>query len=158
MESTNTLREQLIKLLGWKAAHVNFDDVVEGVPSHMQGVRPEGLPYSPWELLEHMRITQRDILDFCRDPSYQAPKWPDDYWPRETFPPTEDTWQESVAAFRSDRKALQDLVADPTLDLYTQIPHGDGQTYLREVVLVADHSAYHLGEFVAVRRLLGVWK
>jgi hypothetical protein len=158
MEASNMLREQLIKLLDWEDAHVNFDHAVEGVPPHMRSVRPEGLPYSPWELLEHMRITQRDILDFCRDPSYQAPKWPDDYWPAGPVPPSEQAWQESADAFRSDRKALQVLVADPTLDLYAAIPHGDGQTYLREVVLVADHSAYHLGEFVAVRRMLGVWK
>jgi hypothetical protein len=152
------LREQLIKLLGWQDAHVNFDSAVEGIPTPLQGVRPEGLPYSLWQLLEHMRLTQRDILDFCRDSVYKAPKWPDAYWPKGTVPPTPEAWEESVAAFRADRKSLERLVGDPTLDLYAKIPHGEGQTYLREVVLVADHSAYHLGEFVAVRRLLGVWK
>jgi DinB superfamily len=155
---SDMLREQLVKLLSWQDAHVSFDDAVPDVPTQMQGVRPEGLPYSPWELLEHMRITQRDILDFCRDPAYEAPKWPDDYWPKTPVPPTPADWEESVAAFRADREALAALVAEPTLDLYMKIPHGEGQTYLREVVLVADHSAYHLGEFVAVRRLLGVWR
>lgn len=152
------LREQLIKLLGWQDAHVNFDDAVEGIPPQLQGVRPEGLPYSLWQLLEHMRLTQRDILAFCLDPSYEAPKWPDDYWPKSTIPPTSEDWQESVLAFRADRESLKGLISDPTLDLYERIPHGEGQTYLREVVLVADHSAYHLGELVAVRRLLGIWR
>ena len=158
MEQNEMLREQLIKLLGWQDAHVNFDDAVEGIPAQSHGVRPEGLPYSPWQLLEHIRLTQRDILDFCRDPSYEAPKWPDDYWPTSTIPPTQEAWQESVTAYGADREALQELIADPELDLYAKIPHGEGQTYLREVLLVADHSAYHVGELVAVRRLLGVWK
>jgi len=158
MEQTDVLREQLIKLLSWQDAHVNFDDAVEGIPPQLQGVRPEGLPYSLWQLLEHMRLTQRDILDFCRDQAYEAPKWPDNYWPKSTIPPTPEAWQESVAAFRADREALEELIADATLDLYAKIPHGEGQTYLREVVLVADHSAYHLGELVAVRRLLGAWR
>jgi hypothetical protein len=158
MEQSDMLREQLIKLMGWEDAHVSFDAAVEGVPPQFQGVRPEGLPYSPWQLLEHMRLTQRDILDFCRDPGYEAPQWPDDYWPKSTIPPTPEAWQESVAAFRADREALEELIADPTVDLYATIPHGTGQTYLREVVLVADHSAYHVGELVAVRRVLGVWR
>jgi DinB superfamily len=157
-EQSDMLREQLGKLLSWQEAHVNFDDAVAGIPAQKQGVRPEGLPYSLWELLEHIRITQRDILDFCRDPAYQAPKWPDDYWPKSTIPTQPESWPESVAAFRADRDALARFIAEPTLDLYAKIPHGDGQTYLREALLVADHSAYHLGEFVAVRRLLGVWK
>jgi len=151
-------REQLIKLLDWQDAHVNFDVVVDGIPPPKQGVRPEGLPYSPWELLEHMRITQNDILSFCKDPNYKTPSWPDEYWPKSTTPPTPEDWQHSVAAFRADREALQGLVSDPALDLYAEIPHGEGQTYLREVLLAADHAAYHLGELVAVRRLLGVWK
>lgn len=158
MEQTDILREQLKKLLGWEDAHVNFDAAVEGVPASLQGALPERLPYSLWQLLEHMRLTQRDILDFCRNPAYEAPKWPDDYWPKTASPPTSKAWQESVAAFRADRESLEALVADTTLDLYARIPHGEGQTYLREVLLVADHSAYHVGEFVAVRRLLDVWK
>lgn len=158
MEQSDKLREQLVKLLGWQDAHVNFDDAVEGIPLQKQGVRPDGLPYSPWQLLEHMRLTQRDILDFCRDPAYEAPKWPDDYWPKSANPPTPEAWQKSVDTFRADREELAGLIADPTLDLYATIPHGEGQTYLREVLLVADHSAYHIGELVAVRRLLGVWR
>jgi hypothetical protein len=158
MDHNDMLREQLIKLLSWQDAHVNFDAAVEGIPLQLYSVRPEGLPYSPWELLEHMRLTQRDILDVCRDPTYEAPKWPDGYWPRSTIPPTPESWQESVAAFLGDREAFVEFIADPRLDLYAKIPHGEGQTYLREVVLVADHSAYHVGELVASRRLLGAWR
>ena len=158
MNQDDRLREQLIKLLGWQDAHVNFDTAVADIPPHLLGVRPEGLPYSPWQLLEHMRLTQRDILDFCRNPTYEAPEWPDQYWPETAATPTPETWQESVSAFRADRQELQRLVADPALDLYAEVPHGEGQTYLREVLLVADHTAYHVGELVAVRRLLGAWK
>lgn len=158
MSQSDNLRKQLITLLDWQDAHVNFDSAVEGIPPSLQGVRPEGLPYSPWELLEHMRLTQNDILDFCRKRDYKAPKWPEEYWPKTTSPPTTNDWQESITDFRADRHSLQSLIADPGLDLYAEIPHGEGQTYLREVLLVADHSAYHVGELVAVRRLHGIWK
>ena len=158
MDQTEALRSQLIKLLGWSDAHVDFETAVEGIPDELRGERPRGLPYSPWQLLEHMRITQRDILDFCRDPAYKQPKWPDDYWPGTAAPASADAWDESVAAFRADRRALTDLIADAGLDLFAQVPRGQGQTYLREVLLAADHSAYHLGELVAVRRLLDAWK
>ncbi len=152
------LRRHLLKLLGWRDAHVDFDAAIEDIPAEFYGVQPEGVPYSLWQLLEHLRFTQRDILDFCRDPAYAAPKWPDDYWPATVAPPTPEAWHDSVAAFRADQEAMSELVADPSLDLFARIPHGDGQTYLREVLLVADHNAYHLGEVVAVRRLLGIWK
>jgi hypothetical protein len=105
-----------------------------------------------------MRLTQSDILNFCRNPNYKAPEWPDEYWPKTTSPLKANDWQKSIDAFLADRHSLQSLIADPPLDLYAKIPHGDGQTYLREVLLVADHSAYHVGELVAVRRLLGAWK
>jgi hypothetical protein len=158
MNQNDILREHLSKLLDWGDAHVDFDAAVDGIPPALQGVRPEGLPYSPWELLEHMRFTQNDILNFCRDSNYKAPTWPEAYWPKTVSPPTPDDWQESINSFRTDRQAMQSLAADPALDLFAKIPHGEGQTYLREVLLVADHSAYHLGELIAVRRLLGVWK
>ena len=114
------------------------------------------LPYSPWQLLEHMRIAQHDIFDFCRNPNYVEMKWPDDYWPNPE-PPGADAWEKSVAAFRRDREALKQFFADPSLDLLAAIPHGTGQTYLREALLIADHNAYHLGQLVAVRRVLGNW-
>lgn len=150
-------RATIARSLDWKEAHVGFDRAVGGIPPELRGVQPEGLPYSPWQLLEHLRLAQRDILDFCRDPEYAAPEWPDDYWPPTAAPPSAEAWERSVAAFRADREALKQLAADSNLDLAAEIPHGDGQTYLRELLLVADHSAYHVGELVVVRRLLGVW-
>lgn len=155
--SDQALRAQLAAALDWEAAHATFDAAVDGVPPEARGRIPEGLPYSPWRLLEHLRITQWDILDFCRNAEYQEMRWPDDYWPSTDAPPTSAAWDESVAAFRADRDALKALATDESIDLFARIPHGDGQTYLRELLLVIDHTAYHVGELVAVRRLLGVW-
>jgi uncharacterized damage-inducible protein DinB len=157
MPST-AIRDLLSKALAWQDAHVTFDDVVAGIPLDARGVQPEGLPYSAWQLLEHLRITQRDILDFCVDANYVEKKWPDDYWPPSPAPSSDAAWQGAIRAFVEDRKALQALAADTSLDLEVRIPHGTGQTYMRELVLVIDHSAYHVGQLVLVRRLLGVWK
>jgi uncharacterized damage-inducible protein DinB len=157
MESSQELRAQLARFLGWKDAHAGFDAAVTGIPPQLRGVRPTGLPRSAWELLEHLRLTQRDILDFCRHPDYVEPSWPADYWPPTAAPPVSEAWEASVASFRRDRGALQQLTVDPRLDLLATIPHGTGQTYLREILLVGDHSAYHVGQLVLVRRLLGVW-
>jgi len=158
MDQNSELRNHLVKLLTWNDAHVDFDKAVHGVPPSVQGGRPQSMPYSPWELLEHLRLAQRDILDFCRDPAYAAPKFPAGYWPGAEAPPTPEAWDQSVAEFRADREALCDFISDPSLDLFSQIAHGDGQTYLREALLAADHTAYHVGEMIAVRRMLGVWK
>jgi uncharacterized damage-inducible protein DinB len=157
MEQLDQLREQLVKYLNWQEAHASFDSAIEGIPSEKYGVQPEGLPFSPWQLLEHLRITQHDIVDFCINPNYTEPKWPDDYWSATVAPPTVDAWAESVAAYRADLEQFQQFVANPELDLFATIPHGSGQTYLREVLLIVDHAAYHIGQIVAVRRLLGVW-
>lgn len=151
------LRTHLLRLLDWQDAHVDVDSAVAGVPPELQGARPEGLPHSLWELLEHMRLVQRDILDFCRNPDYVEPKWPEDYWPGTAAPPSPKAWNESVAAFRSDREALRRLTTDSGVDLFATIPHGTGQSYLREILLVADHNAYHVGQLVLVRRQLGLW-
>lgn len=151
------LRRQLLALLTWEDAHVSFDDAVKGVPAHARGIQAPGLPYSLWQLLEHIRLAQRDILEFCIDPGYQARKWPDDYWPKSPAPPSSQAWRQSVSAIRSDRRDLIRLLSDGAVDLFAQIPHGQGQTYLREIVLVADHNAFHVGQIVVVRRLLGVW-
>lgn len=151
------LRSQLIRLLDWHDAHVDFDAAVKDLAPALRGLCPEGLPYSPWRLLEHLRLTQRDILDFCRDPAYVAPTWPHDYWPESDAPPDADAWERSIAAFRDDRDQLKRLAADSAVDLFAPVPQGEGQTYLRELLLVADHNAYHLGELVVVRRLLGAW-
>ena len=151
------LRDHISRLLAWEDAHVGFDRTVGDIPAELRGRQPPGVPYSPWQLLEHLRITQRDILEFCRNADYQEREWPAGYWPSSSAPSSPDEWDQSVNQFRQDRKALQDLAADPTVDLFAKIPHGSGQTYLRELILVADHSAYHVGELIVVRRLLGAW-
>ena len=158
MINESLLRDQLSRLLAWEDAHVGFDNAVDGIPAELRGTRPSNLPYSPWQLIEHLRITQHDILEFCRNPNYKELKWPDHYWPASDAPPSAKAWDESARLFRKDRKALQQLAADPAVDLTARIPHGDGQTYLRELILAADHAAYHLGELIVVRRLLGIWK
>jgi uncharacterized damage-inducible protein DinB len=157
MDQNNELRRMLAKILDWEAAHASFDSAVEGIAPEIRGMQPEGYPHSPWQLLEHIRICQRDILDFCRNPDYQEPKF-EDYWPGTHAPPTEDAWEESIAGFRADRDSLKQLAMDKSVDLFAPIPHGSGQTYLRELLLVADHNAYHVGQLVAVRRLLGSWQ
>ncbi len=158
MNSDALVRELLGRLLAWEDAHVGFDTAIAGIPPDDCGIQPAGLPYSPWQLLEHLRRAQRDILEFCRNPNYKELTWPDDYWPPSPEPPSQAAWDESVRQFREDREALQQLAKDPNLDLATRIPHGNGQTYLRELVLAADHAAYHIGQLVVVRRLLGNWK
>lgn len=157
MNRDQALRTHLRKLLQWEDAHISFDSAVQGIAPALRNVAPEGLPYSPWQLLEHLRRTQRDILDFCRNPAYVEPP-PEDYWPPPTVPPTEAAWEESIAAFRRDRDALKALAEDSAIDLFGRIPHGTGQTYLRELLLVADHNAYHVGQMVTVRRCLGDWE
>jgi hypothetical protein len=146
------------RLLAWEDSHVGFDKAVADMREDLRGKQPAGLPYSPWQLLEHLRRAQRDILEFCRNPNYQELSWPDDYWPSSPAPPSPAAWDESIRQFREDREALQQLAVDPNIDLAAKIPHGKGQTYLRELILAADHAAYHIGQFVVVRRLLGDWK
>lgn len=157
MVTHDSLRKHLASLLSWQDAHVDFDTAVKGLPPRLRGVQPPGLPYSAWQLLEHLRLAQRDILDFCVDPAYRAPKWPEAYWPKSPAPPTPKAWQQCIAAVRADRRSFERLLADPALDLFAKIPHGEGQTYLREFLLVADHNAFHVGQLVVVRRLLGAW-
>jgi hypothetical protein len=152
------LREHLVSLLKGGGAHVNFDDAVKGLPVSLCGRRPEGAEHSPWELVEHMRIAQWDILEFSRKAKHKSPDWPSGYWPKTPAPPNSAAWNKTVKAFQADLKAMCQLVKRPSTDLYARIPHGDGQTVLREALLVADHNAYHLGQLVLVRRLLGAWK
>lgn len=155
--SDGALREQLAALLQWEDAHAGIDRIVDGVPADRWSASASGLPYTLWQLLEHLRLAQHDILDFCRNPGYEEKKWPDDYWPASVAPPSPDAWDDSISRFKADRVALQDLAADTSLNLEARIPHGTGQTYLRELVLVVDHSAYHVGQLVLIRRLLGIW-
>jgi hypothetical protein len=153
----DAIRDHLVRLLDWRDAHVEFDAAVDGIGPEHRGKTPAGLPYSPWQLVEHIRITQNDILDFSLNPSYREKKWPDDYWPSYPAPPSEAAWDESIASYVRDRDAFKRCVRDQKLDLTAKIPHGNGQTYLREALLVADHTAYHVGQIVLVRRLLGIW-
>jgi len=148
------LRDQLTKALDWDSAHLRFDDAVKDFPAELRGTRPPGAPHSPWELLEHLRITLSDILEFSRDAKHVSPEFPAGYWPATQAPPDEKSWDESVAAYRADLRALAELAADPSVDIFARIPHGDGQTILREVLLSIDHNAYHLGQLVGVRRTL----
>lgn len=157
MAQADQTRAIIAALLDWEDAHAGFDKIVAGLPRKLQGQTPPGLPYSPWQLLEHIRLTQQDILEFCRNPAYQELHWPDDYWPSSASPPSAGAWDTSVAAFRQDREALKRLALDSTVDLLARVPAGTDQTYLRELLLVADHTAYHLGELVVVRRALGAW-
>ena len=152
------LRQHLVELLKGGSAHVKFEEVVKDFPERLRGKKPEGQPHTAWRLLEHMRIAQWDIVEFSRDPEHVSPKWPGGYWPEGDEPPNAAAWDKSVKQFRADLKAMQELVEDAKTDLYARIAWGDGQTILREALLVADHNAYHLGELVMVRRLLGAWK
>jgi len=156
-DSNKDLREHLLYLLGGGGAHAKFDDVVKGLPADLYGKIPAGLPHSPWMLLEHLRLAQWDILEFSRSAKHVSPEWPEGYWPPKAAPPNPAVWNESIKQFRKDLKAMQELVADPATDLFKPLPWGDGQTILREALLVADHNAYHLGQLVYVRRLLGAW-
>ena len=152
------LREHLLYLLRDGGAHAKFDDVVADFPAELRGKKVKNLPYSAWMLLEHMRLAQWDILEFSRNAKHVSPPWPEGYWPKTPNPPNAPAWAGSVRAFRKDLKAMEDLVTNQKTDLYAKISWGDGQTILREALLVADHNAYHLGELLAVRRLLGAWK
>lgn len=151
------LRQQLVRLLNWSDAHVSFDDAVTGLPVSLRGKVPEGLPYSAWQLVEHMRLAQADILEFCVSRSYREKEWPGDFWPAPGVPATVGRWRASVAGFKADRRALEKMVMDPGCDLLAIVPSGTDQTLLRQVVLAADHAAYHVGQLVLVRRLLGAW-
>jgi hypothetical protein len=158
MNKDQALREHLLYLLRDGGAHLNFDAAVAGLPAELRGARPPGVPHTPWRLLEHLRIAQWDILEFSRNPKHVSPKFPEGYWPADDAPPDEAAWDRSAAAFRADLRAMCDLVADPSTDLFAPLPHGTGQTVLREALLVADHNAYHLGQLVVVRRALGAWQ
>jgi hypothetical protein len=157
-EKDKSLRQHLVELLQGGNAHATFDQAVAKFPVDLRAKRVDNLPYSAWMLLEHLRIAQWDILEFSRNGKHVSPKWPDGYWPAQEAPPSAGAWDKSVKAFHADLKAMQDLVSDATTDLYAAIPWGEGQTILREALLVADHNAYHVAELVVLRRLLGAWK
>jgi hypothetical protein len=151
------LRAHVVYLLADGGAHAKFDEVIAGIPPKLRGEKPDGVPHSLWMLLEHMRIAQWDILEFSRNANHVSPKWPEGYWPRTEALPNLAAWNASIKKFRQDLKAMQDLVRNPKTNLFARIAWGDGQTILREALLVADHNAYHLGQMLDVRRLLGAW-
>ena len=153
-----SLRKHLVELLAGGGAHAKFDDAIKGLPPKLRGAKPANFPHSPWMLLDHLRLAQWDILEFSRNAKHVSPKWPEGYWPKKEAPPTAAAWNKSIQQFRRDLKAVQSLVTNPKTDLFAKIPWGDGQTILREALLVADHNAYHLAQLVDVRRMLGAWK
>jgi len=152
------LRQHVLYLLRGGGAHLGFDDVVGDFPPHLRGQKVEGAPHTAWQLLEHLRLAQWDILEFSRNPQHVSPEFPAGFWPKTAAPPDESAWERSIEAIRAGLEAMQKLVEDPQADLFARIPHGEGQTLLREALLVADHNAYHFGQLVLLRRLLGAWE
>jgi hypothetical protein len=157
-DQTQILRDHLLELLRGGHGHATFDKVIEGLPANLRGARAPGLPHTVWQLVEHLRLAQWDILEFSRDKSHVSPDWPAGYWPETAAPPDDEAWEKSVDSFHKDLQATQDLVADPKTDLYAKLPWGDGQTVLREAMLTADHNAYHVAQIVSTRQALGAWE
>ena len=157
MDADRVLREQLIQLLIGRNAHMNFDDAVADFPMDFINRRPPAVPYTPWHIIEHIRIAQWDILEFVRDPNHISPHWPEGYWPHPEATATEFQWKESIDSFKSDLQGVESIVEDEAIDLMAEIPHAPGYTYIREVLLVADHNAYHIGEFSILRQVMGTW-
>lgn len=157
MNQDDQLREQIAKMLDWGEAHADFSSSVKNFPAELRGRVPDGLPHSGWQLLEHIRIALWDILEFSRGSEHKSPKWPEEYWPRNAAPPDEKAWDKSIHAVETHLEDMRKLVKDKSHDLFAPLPHGDGQTLLREVLLAADHNAYHLGQLLLVRKALGAW-
>ncbi len=158
MTHDESLRQHLVDLLTGENAHASFDRAIAGLPENLRGAKPPSLPHTPWRLVEHLRIAQWDILEFSRNPDHVSPEFPQGYWPEGEAPPDGEAWDHAVEAFRADLTAMVALITDPSTDLYARIPHGEGQTILREALLTADHNAYHVGQLIVVRRLLGAWE
>jgi hypothetical protein len=158
MDPIQSLRKEVDRILSGEGAHADFDAAVAGLPPKLRGLKPEGAPHSAWELLEHLRIAQWDMLEFSRNAKHASPEWPEGYWPKAPEPESDAAWDRSVKAFQRDLQAMRDLVSDPKSDLFMPLPHGDGQTLLREALQLADHNAYHVGELIFLRRVLGAWK
>ena len=157
MENSKALHEHLVKLLDGGDAHATFAQAVADFPAELRGKTPKWAEHSAWQLLEHLRLAQWDILEFSTNPNYKERKWPQEYWPETATPPDAKAWDRSVHGFCEDQKALCALIKDEKIDLFAKIPHGNGQTILREILVVADHNAYHIGQLVLLRRELGAW-
>ena len=158
VNTDQSLRKHLIELLDGGHAHASFDQVIKDFPAKFRGEIHKGLPHSAWQLLEHMRISQSDILDFSRNPKYKGLKWPAEYWPKNAAPDNAVEWEKSIQSFQEGLDAMKKLVTDPKTDLFAKLPWGEGQTVLREAMLLADHNAHHLAQIIDLRRLLGIWK
>ena len=154
MKSDQALREHVLYLLNGDGAHLDFEAIVRDVPVAARGKRPKGGPHSPWEVLEHLRITQKDVLESTRDPKHTSPEFPAGYWPASATPPSEKGWDQSAAAFQTDLQALAELAKNPSTDLLASLPSGDGQTILRKLLMIADHNSYHIGQLLLLKQLL----
>ena len=151
----NIVVEELIKLLNGGTAHVSFPDAIDKLPAKLRGVKPDGLPYTIWQLVEHIRIAQWDMLQFCKDAGHQSPKWPDDYWVKETCPENENAWETSIEQIKNDLTEFIGLLGKE--NIYKTITHGESQNILREALQIADHTSYHTGEIITLRRILKDW-
>jgi hypothetical protein len=156
MDSHKILIAEILKLISGGGAHATLDEALEGLPAGLRGAKPDKLPYSIWQLVEHIRIAQWDMLEFSKDEEHQSPNWPDDYWVKETAPKDDAEWEKSIKQIKGDQEEFIKLLKDS--DIYKNIPHGDGQNILREALQIADHNAYHTAEIIVIRRLLGAWK
>jgi hypothetical protein len=156
-DATEPWRVIVASGLAWQEAHAPIEAAAAGLPAELRGRRPENLPYSPWELVEHIRRTQADLVEFMVNATYNAPAWPEDYWPAGPVPLTEEAWEDTLASIKRDRERLQALALRSDFDLTSRIPWGEGQTYLRTILVALDHTAYHVGQLITVRRLLGAW-
>jgi len=152
------LREQLVELIRGGSAHADVKSALADFPADKRGVKPDGAPYNAWQLLWHMNVALHDLLEFCTNPKYLAPKWPDEYWPKEELPPSNAAWNATVRALEVDLAAFERMIKDPAQNMYATIPWGDGQTVLREILLAADHNSYHLGQIILLRKLIDAWK
>ena len=155
---SDPVRDQVIKLLQGGQAHLTLDDVIKDFPKELRGIKPPGAPHTAWQLLEHMRIATWDILEFSRSAKHVSPQWPEGYWPKTEKPANDAAWKKSIAEIKKTSETMEKLVGNPKTDLYAKIPHGTGQNILREALLIADHNAYHIGQLLLVRQLLGGWK
>ena len=157
MSELAQVREIVARSLSWEEAHATFDKAVANLAVDLRGKRPADFPHSCWELLEHIRIAQEDLADFMERADYHQYKWPDEYWPSNPAPPSEKAWDDSIAAVLRDREHLKEITMRESIDLTAKIPWGNGQTYLRTILVAVDHTAYHVGQILAVRKLLGAW-
>jgi hypothetical protein len=157
MKEDKKIREYLIKLLDWEGAHMNFKNAVADFPEKFMNIKPPHVVYTPWHLIEHIHLTQEDILEFIINPKYKEPKWPDNYWPGRSEKADKKKWDQTIKNYYHELKSLQEIVKDPKTDLFNPIPWGDGQTIFREIILVSDHTSYHVGELGIIRQILGAW-